>query len=157
MSFLLHCAPPVSKTSAFPWSRMQNCFLIYKQVALPQGRFTVVLISVRTEVLMWHQNTMISWVKSDSILWFKKKKSMEKSTKQFAGKKLNDICGWEENLEGSYLPKLGPGQGNEVNEPISIKNDPGIFMAQEHTAGMEPGLWLREPLWHKHRKRQHSR
>lgn len=63
----------------------------------------------------------------------------------------------EEYLEGLYLLKLAAGQDNEVNEPIHIKYDPGIFMVLGHAASTEPGVWLWEPLRHKQRKGQHSK
>lgn len=95
---------------------------------------------------MWHQNTTLSWVKSDScfaVYKKKKKKGMEKSAKAFAGKKLKKTFVAEireEYLQGLYLLKLGPSQDNEVNEPVNIKSDPGIFMALGRTAGVEPGV-----------------
>ena len=51
-------------------------------------------------------------------------------------------------MEGLYLLKLGPGQDNEVNEPVNIKKYPKIFMALGRTASVEPGVWLWEPLQH---------
>lgn len=85
---------------------------------------------------------------------------MEKSTEQFAGKKLKKtfmVEIREAYLEGLHLLKLGPGQDNEVNEPINVKNDPGFFMALGCTASVEPDVWLWEPLQHEHRKRQYGR
>lgn len=59
--------------------------------------------------------------------------------------------------EGLYLLKLGPGQGNKVNEPVNIKNDPGIFMVLGRTARVELRAWPWEPLRHEHGKGQNSR
>jgi len=85
---------------------------------------------------------------------------MENSAKKLAGKKLKKtfvVEIREEYLEELCLLKLGPGWDNEVNEPVNIKNDPGIFMALGHAAGMELGVWLQEPQSHEHRKRQYRR